>query len=359
MNKKVGKFGSSHAFFSIFVFGSNVILTRAIIMDFSTKVEIPTPHFSINHRQRSLLLGSCFAENMGQRMLEAKFNVAVNPFGITYNPASAAKIVNLLLDGYRLKDTDVLFDEGLYFSLMHHSRFSEEKKDILRSKINAFAAASSAQLQELDNLLVTFGTAWVYSWKENGEIVNNCHKLPSDKFERFRLSANEIVNEWSVVISRLLKLRPNMNVLFTVSPIRHWKDGAHENQLSKAILLLAIDELKRLFPQHVSYFPSYEIVMDELRDYRFYASDMIHLSETATEYCWKRFSETYFDNKTVQIIRQWQTISKAISHRPFREDSDEHQLFLKRTLEKIRQFSDNYPFIDCKNELYLIQHKIN
>jgi hypothetical protein len=198
----------------------------------------------------------------------------------------------------------------------------------------------------------------VYSWKETGQIVNNCHKLSGSLFERKRLSVSEIVEEWSVLISALLSVRPEMNFLFTVSPIRHWKDGAHESQLSKSILLLAVDELQRLFPTHVFYFPSYELVLDELRDYRFYAEDMIHPNDTAIAYCWGRFSETYFDDPTLEIITRWKSLSRAIAHRPFRVESDEHQFFLKKTLEKLCQFANDYPYLNCDMEIDQIKNNI-
>ncbi len=305
-----------------------------------------------------MLLGSCFAENISKYLLENKFDVDVNPFGIVYNPLSAAKILDLLVDNYLFSEADIFCDKGLYFTLLHHSGFSEPDMRVYLDKVRSSAERSALGLRNVDNLLVTFGTAYVYFWKENGQVVNNCHKLPASMFERKRLSVSEIVNEWSELIRRLQAIRPEMNFLFTVSPIRHWKDGAHENQLSKSILLLAIDELQRLFPSNVFYFPSYELILDELRDYRFYEEDMIHPNDTAIGYCWERFSETYFDNQTQAIIARWKPLLKAITHRPFRIESDEHQNFLKKLLDKLFIFANDCPYLNFEKEINQVKNNI-
>lgn len=320
-------------------------------MFFRTEVKVPKMQLQINHRQRNMLLGSCFAENIGKQLIDNKFDVEINPFGITYNPSSAAKILNMLMDEYEFTEPDILHEKDLYFTLMHHSDFSENDQKTYCDKIQAAAHQSAKRLANLDNLMVTFGTAYVYSWKETGEIVNNCHKLPASMFERKRLTVKGIVIQWADLISRLLSKREDMKCLFTVSPIRHWKDGAHDNQLSKSILLLAIDELQKAFPRNVFYFPSYEIVLDELRDYRFYAQDMIHPNETAIAYCWEKFSETFFDKETKSILAQWQPLWKAIRHRPLYIEGAEYQCFLNRTIDKLDKFTANYPFIDCKSEI--------
>ncbi|OJU37421.1 MAG: GSCFA domain protein [Bacteroidales bacterium 45-6] len=327
-------------------------------MNFRTQVDIPQSPLRMNHKQQHILLGSCFAENIGRLLLDNKFEIEMNPFGIVYNPMSAAKIINMLLDEYPFSEKDILHDKGLYFSLMHHGEFSESDPQAYLDKIRYSARRSASRVREMDNLLVTFGTAYTYSWKQTGQIVNNCHKLPASLFERKRLSFEEIVEEWSALIHRLLAIRPEMNFLFTVSPIRHWKDGAHENQLSKSILLLAIDELQRSFPSQVFYFPSYELILDELRDYRFYAEDMIHPNDTAIGYCWKKFSETYFDDETNRLIARWQPLFKAIAHRPFRLENAEHQVFLKKTLDKLWIFANDYPYLNCNKEIDQIKSYI-
>lgn len=203
--------------------------------------------------------------------------------------------------------------------------------------------------------MITFGTSWIYRLKESGEVVANCHKLPDRLFLRERLSVSQIVTSWSDVLEKLWKACPELKVLFTVSPIRHWKDGAHGNQLSKATLLLAIDELNRMYPDNTAYFPSYEIVMDELRDYRFYAEDMIHPSPTAVDYIWERFSGTYFPEDTRTFMRQWEGIRKGLSHKPFNPESESYRTFLSQILLKIEQLKEKFPYLDVQNEEQICQ----
>ncbi|NLZ95551.1 MAG: GSCFA domain-containing protein, partial [Bacteroidales bacterium] len=199
-------------------------------------------------------------------------------------------------------------------------------------------------------LLITFGTSYVFRWKETDEIVGNCHKIPANQFVRERLTVDEITLTWSKLIKRLLDSNPNLKILFTVSPIRHFKDGAHNNQLSKSILHLSIDNLMHQFPASAFYFPAYEIMMDELRDYRFYTDDMLHPTQLAQNYIWKRFRETYFSKETQNIIIDWKRIHQSLSHRPNNAYSDAYQKFLHRTIEEIEAFQNKYPFISCLKE---------
>lgn len=327
-------------------------------MNFKTEVKIPQSTFRINHKQHNLLLGSCFVENIGTQLLDNKFDVQINPFGIVYNPFSSSSVLKMLLDGHQFSENEILFDKGLYFSLMHHSDFSDVDQKAYLSKIQSLADTSAQRIRNLDVLFVTFGTSYVYVYKQTGEVVSNCHKLPASAFDRRRLSVGEIVDEWSALISRILSFRENAKIVFTVSPIRHWKDGAHENQLSKSILLLAIEEIQRLFPSNVVYFPAYELVLDDLRDYRFYAEDMIHPNKVALSYIWQKFSDTFFEKDTLDLISRWNPLAKAIAHRPFREETDEHQLFLKKTLMNLQRFIEDYPYIDCTKEIQTIRNSI-
>ncbi|KAA6334239.1 hypothetical protein EZS27_017418, partial [termite gut metagenome] len=186
---------------------------------------------------------------------------------------------------------------------------------------------------------------------ETGKVVANCHKLPDSKFERRRLNLDEIVTEYTLLLTELLAQNPRLHVWFTVSPIRHTKDGMHDNQLSKAVLLLAIDRLQERFPEKVYYFPAYEIVMDELRDYRFYADDMTHLSSLAVLYIWEQFVQACFSPETQSLIKEWENIAKALAHRPLREDSEEYRRFLGQIVLKVQQFAEKYPNLDVEKEL--------
>ena len=206
---------------------------------------------------------------------------------------------------------------------------------------------------------MSWGTAWVYRHRQLGRVVANCHKFPATDFERFRLSPEDIEQVYTDLLSRLHSRYPDMRVLFTVSPIRHWKDGAHANQLSKSTLLLAIDRLQQLFPDHVFYFPSYEIVLDELRDYRYYADDMLHPSPLAVRYLWERFSEAFFSAETKQVITAIEDITKDLSHKPFHPESEAYQRFLGQIVLKIERLIGKYPYLDFQKETELCHMRLN
>lgn len=295
-------------------------------------------------------MGSCFAENIGNKLSDNKFNIRINPFGVLYNPSSIASSLQSLLDERIFTSNDLFQQDAIWTSFSHHSRFSDLSLDKCLNMINVEASAAQIHLKECDTLMITFGSAFVYKLKTNGAIVANCHKLPEKNFNRQRLSVDEIVSQYNELIQRLLTLRPEMNILFTVSPIRHLKDGLHENQLSKAILLLAIDQLCKSFPINVFYFPAYEIILDELRDYRFYAEDMTHPSTLAIDYIWECFCHCCLDKKSLQFMTVWQEIQKAVNHRPFQPGSSAFQLFVRKNREKLEKLSSQYPTIDFTKE---------
>lgn len=327
-------------------------------MEFRKKIEVPKSELRIDHQTKMILFGSCFAENIGQQLLENKFTVNVNPFGVLYNPSSIGQAIDLLQQNRVFTEEDVFQHEGVHRTYFHHSSFSAIEKESFLQSINESREKASADLKEADILLITFGTAYVFDLNTTGQVVANCHKQPSNIFNRHKLSVSEIVRSWTRLIEASLSINPNLKILFTVSPIRHWKDGAHNSQLSKATLLLAIDELIGQF-SNLYYFPSYEIVLDELRDYRFYTEDMIHPNDTAIRYIWDIFTDIYFDEETKQICRQWQNISRAIAHRPFNANTEEHKYFLKQTLLKVKNLRDKYPYFDCENELMLLEGKLS
>lgn len=319
-------------------------------MEFRTSVQLPTSLPKLDHTQKSLVLGSCFAEHIGNRLADNKFNTQINPFGVLYNPSSIASSLHALLDEKIFTSNDLFQQEGVWNSFSHHSRFSDLCIDNCLHKINTEASTAQKQLKACDLLTITFGSAFVYKSKSDGTVVSNCHKLPEKSFERHRLSVDEIVAQYKELIPRLLTLQPEMKILCTVSPIRHLKDGLHANQLSKATLLLAIDQLCSLFPFNVFYFPAYEIVMDELRDYRFYAEDMTHPSGVAIEYIWECFCRCCIAKKSLQFMTLWQEIQKAVNHRPFQPQSSAFQLFVRKNEEKLRLLSSQYPSIDFAKE---------
>ena len=323
------------------------------MMNFRTPVERPERKVDMLHSDRLLVLGSCFAENIGNLLKENKFRCDVNPFGVLYNPLSIAKALLQILEG-KVYETDDLFEsKGMWHSWMHHSSFSSDiSADDCLSRINDRLKSASEELPQIDWLVMTWGTSYVYKYED--EVVGNCHKQPETFFKRQHVPVEMIVCEWTNILRRLKERNPNLKVLFTVSPIRHAKDGMHGNQLSKATLLLAIDELCRK-NDNCYYFPSYEILLDELRDYRFYADDMIHPSTLAINYIWECFVETYFGKETKRILGEWHEIKNALRHRPFKPSSETYQKFLCQIMLRINRMKENLPYLDIQNEIELCQ----
>jgi hypothetical protein len=303
-----------------------------------------------------MIFGSCFSENIGNLMLDNKFDVELNPFGILYNPLSISTAIRRLLSKKTFSESELTRYDEMYHSFLHHGSFSAADRDECLRRINERYELAAKRIDQTDLFLITFGTAYVYRLKESGNIVGNCHKFPADFFTISRISIENVFDEWSKLIEEILKINQKSKFVFTVSPIRHWKDGAHENQLSKSILLLSIDRLMQKFPDSVRYFPAYELIMDDLRDYRFYASDMIHPSETAIEYIWERFRETFFSDETEKILSEWRPLLLALKHRPVNKDLNAYGSFLKKTLSKLLQFQEKYPFISLSNEIQQLQY---
>ena len=296
-------------------------------MELYTRILLPKARFSFSYEDRVVMMGSCFAENIGRKLEENKFSVDINPFGTLYNPASVAEGLRMLLRPERFTPGDLFQHEGIYHSFTHHSRFSAPSEEECLGHINSRLSESSDFLRKATRLVITLGTAFVYRLKSDGRIVSNCHKLP-------------------------------LKILFTVSPIRHWKDGAHENQLSKATLLLATDALQKDYPDRIAYFPAYEILMDELRDYRFYADDMLHPSPLAIDYIWGRFTENFLSTDTSAILKEWGDIQKAINHKPFQPDSEAYKRFILQTLLKMERISEKNPSFDIAKEIEYVKAKM-
>lgn len=269
-------------------------------MQFSTPVNIPLAGFSIEPCERMLFVGSCFADNIGQRFVADKFRAVVNPDGVMYNPASILHTVDRYVD-----------------------RLEAENAEAPRTAV------------------FTLGTNHVYILNETGEIVDNCRKRPQRLFTERELTVDECAEYLCRAIGRLRSVNPDVRVVLTVSPIRYAKYGFHGSQLSKAVLLLAADKVVREHDM-VEYFPAYEIVNDELRDYRFYREDMLHPSDQAVEYIWQRFGDTYFSEHTRSFLEEWRPVKAALGHRPFNADSEEHKEFLRKTMAKADALKAKY-----------------
>lgn len=290
-------------------------------MELQTVVSIDSPALFLNYHSRIMMLGSCFVENIGAKLEYFHFNVDINPCGIVYNPESVANTLDLLLKRKVFTQNDLWCRNGMWGSFSHHGHFSALNAEECLNNINSRIAISAENLGKVDLLVITWGTAWVFEYLKTKTIVSNCHKFPAAAFRRFRLDVETIVRRYVDLLERLHLQYPEMKLLFTVSPIRHWKDGAHGNQLSKAVLHLAIDRLMDRF-DFVSYFPSYEIVMDELRDYRFYAADMLHISPQGVDYIWEKFRDFYFEDDTLAVMRKVDKLNKVLAHRPSNPDSE-------------------------------------
>ena len=277
-------------------------------MELMTRIDIPASEWKIAAGEKVLLVGSCFADEIGEKMVRGGFEAMVNPFGTLYNPASiAASLLRSISEKEYTADSVELIQsesDGMWHSWMHHSSFSSLDVATLVERINGTTHCVADFLREADVLIVTMGTAIIYRLKETGMLVANCHKQLDSLFVRERLNSYDIVDQWEMLLQLLESVNPKLKVIFTVSPIRHKRDGYHVNQVSKGILLQGVDEIVngKSSNGQCFYFPSYEIMMDELRDYRFYADDMIHPSEKAVEYIWQRFQDTYFDNKTKDAV---------------------------------------------------------
>lgn len=324
---------------------------------FRTRFEIPKSSTSIDYDSKIMLIGSCFSDNIGNKLTGLKFNVLSNPHGVLYNPYSIQEAIRLAIGDREIDDEDFVFHDGLWHSYLHHSSFSEKEKQTLMEKINLAREKTLDSLQNAKILFITFGTAWIFELRKSGRIVSNCHKVPAKEFKRFRLSTCDITDEITILLNRLEQINPDLKVVFTLSPIRHLKDGVVENQLSKAILKVAIHELVEMHSQ-CSYFPSYELVMDDLRDYRFYADDMTHLAQTAIQYIFERFTETYIPGKAQSIMKQVEKLNRAVHHKPFNIHTEAHQKFLTTTINQIEQLVNKSPAQDWSNELQKLKSQV-
>lgn len=327
---------------------------------FRIPVDVPELMRKTGYGKKNMFMGSCFTENIGEKMTSLFYDVDINPFGILYNPVSISNNLLRLIDGKLLSENDLFNHNGLWHSFMHHGRFSGPSSHEVIEKINGRLLSSTSYLSKTDFLFITLGTAWIYELRSTGEIVANCHKVPSGEFRRFRLTVGETVDSLKNMLEKLWSFNPGVYVVFTVSPIRHTNDGATGNQLSKSTLLLAVDALVKGFGDNrCAYFPSYELVMDELRDYRFYAADMVHLSEVAIDYIWEKFVSAAIDKDSITIGQNIEAIKKALNHRPFNKNTPAHLHFLENTLRKIVELTTNFPYIGISGAIPELENEIN
>lgn len=305
---------------------------------------------SLQYTDKLLLTGSCFAEEIGARLHQNKFNVNVNPNGILFNPLSIAQSMQSYLDEKEYTANDLFLHEDLWHSWDHHSRFSDASKETVLKNINDSQAAATKRLKEADWLVITLGSAYAYALKENNHIVANCHKVPEQAFYKRLLTANEIIAALDNMMHRLFFQNRKVNILFTVSPVRYVRDGVVENNLSKAILLQAVHHLVNKF-NRLFYFPAYELVIDDLRDYRFYKEDLVHPNELAINYVWESFAANCISTESQKILQQVTEITRARHHRPFNPQTPQHQQFLQAYVKKTKALTAAHPFLEMGEEL--------
>lgn len=341
-------------------------------MEFRTKVNIRPFRHKIDYSMNGLSIGSCFAENMASKLRMAKFRIESNPFGVLYNPYTVADTLDSLNTAKVFTEEDLVREGDLWSSFSFHGSFSSTDPGKALEAMNEAVLQGREALAKADYVILTFGTAWVYELnpdygakdEDGGEslimrakrivremarprIVANCHKFPAKAFSRRRLSVGEIVDIYSILLDTVLK---DKLVLLSVSPVRHIKDGLEENNVSKSTLLLAVAELAAKY-ENVDYFPAFEIVNDELRDYRFYKEDMVHPSDQAVEYVWQIFGETLFARKTAETVEEVRQIVAAAAHRPLNPESASHRRFLRSMLRKAEALQKKHPSIDLSREI--------
>ena len=315
-------------------------------MQLSTEVKINPLEQKISYGDKMLFLGSCFANEVGKICRDLGFDALLNPFGVLFNPVSIAKAVNRLENGRPYTHDDVVnVGEGeFYCTFEHNTEFWNTSKDALLANINTKLDSDCQHFKQTKWVVVSLGTAWVYRDKENHKIVSNCHKLPSQLFERSLLTVDDI----TIVLSDIVKSNPDKNFIFTVSPLRHLKDGLHENQLSKASLLLAVDAVCKA-SSNTFYFPAYEILLDELRDYRFYKEDMTHPTEQAVRYIWEKFIDFAISEKDKKTIKMVETLQGMMRHRPMFPNSRQYDNFVKSKEKKAEEIRKSHPEVMIDN----------
>ena len=313
-------------------------------MNFRTNISLKSESNQIDYSSNLVLIGSCFSENISKKLQYFKFNTFSNPFGILFNPIAIETLISNAIHKKEYSEKDIFQLNERWHCFDAHSDLSASSKNELLTNLNTSIAATHKKITTASHLIITLGTAWVYRNNESAKIVGNCHKIPQKQFSKEMLSVEEIVASLKNSCALIKNLNPKVNIIFTVSPVRHVKDGFVENMQSKAHLLTAIHQLINLKEQF-HYFPSYEIMLDDLRDYRFYNSDMLHPNETAINYIWEQFKHVWIAKKTISILKEVDTIQRGLAHKPFNPNSEQHQKFLVALQEKITLLQKQTPTI--------------
>lgn len=318
-------------------------------MELRTTFPIEPSLNKITYSDPVVFIGSCFATEIGKQFEAARMPVLINPSGTVYNPVSVWNTLEMIIEGKEYTFEDIYNHGGTWISFNHYTDFSSDNPDILLGRINSARAKALKFISSAKFLFITFGTARVYRQKKSGRIVSNCHRIPGSEFTNELLDPSEIVSLWDRVLTKLYSLYPKLKVVFTVSPVRHWKDGAHGNQVSKSVLFVAVEKLLG-HPSDPGYFPAYELLMDDLRDYRFYDDEMLHPSKSAINYVWQKFSGCYLDRQTIELRNEVIKITKALDHKFKNTSERKKKEFALSLLEKIRKIESKLAMVDFSSE---------
>lgn len=316
-------------------------------MELQTKIPLNPCGNPIDYQSRLVLLGSCFVENMGKKLDYFKFQQYRNPFGILFHPLAIENLVQRAIQEETYQEDEIIEQDGIWCCFDAHSDLRSEDPKVLLNLLNHRLEETKSWLESSSHIIITLGTAWVYEHLDVNKIVANCHKVPQKEFSKKLLSVAEIESSLDNVVEMIQKLNPKTQIIFTISPVRHLKDGFVENQRSKAHLISAVHSLlsSRAQSRNLNYFPSYGIMMDELRDYRFYGKDMVHPNELAVDYIWERFKSVWVDENACTIMDKVDAVQKGLAHRPFNPDSEAHQKFETSLRTKITYLQERYPFM--------------
>lgn len=320
-------------------------------MKLRTEIKIPASESLINYGDSLFFIGSCFSENIGAELQKRKFNSLINPFGVLYNPISINNSIERILSQKPYTSADLFLQEGIYKSYDHHSSFADIDEQKTLEKINSALKNAGQFLESASHIFITLGTAIAYRLLDEVKVVANCHKAPASTFKQIELGAASVAATVKDISSNIKNINPNAAIFFTVSPVRHWKNGAVKNMQSKAALISGIHEAIELGAA-IDYFPSFEIMMDELRDYRFYRDDLLHVNDLGIQYILEKFSKSFMSNDTAKQVALIVKVITAANHRPFNPETEQHQHFIQQQLKQIESLKSQIPSIDLSTEVH-------
>ena len=327
-------------------------------MQLFSEVPISPPNFDITYQDGIFCLGSCFVAEMGKKLLDAKFKTLVNPFGTQFHPLAMQHVFSRIYSRIPYNEKEIFNYKDLFFSWDHSHYFSCAQRNKTLDLVNETVETGNEFLHNSSVFIFTLGTAWAYYLREGEFYVSNCHKVPQRLFDKHLLSKNVVLEAIRNLVLMVLDVKPKAKIIFTVSPVRHTKDGFRENHISKGVLHQGLHELLQEFPQ-INYFPSYELVMDEMRDYRFFAEDLVHLNELGVNYIWEKFKSHYFADTTLDLMQQVQKLKMSLAHKPLNPEGIEHRKFLYDAIKNAEKLQIQLPKDCLKEEIKELKNRIH